>query len=116
MKKLQYVDQQMAFVPQQNEMDIKKGRFSAIHDQGFRANNRTENSTRPCGGENENSSGSSRMDQPNGFYRFTPPSTTLSTSNAIFRHAASSRRFEPRRSLSGSSVVSRSYVDKANFG
>ncbi len=36
------------------------------------------------GGENENSSGSSRLDQPNVSCQSTPPSTTPSTSNAIF--------------------------------
>ena len=56
------------------------------------------------GGENENSSGSSRLDQPNGFWRSTLPSTTPSTSNAIFYPDVFSRRFEPRRSLSGIKV------------
>ena len=58
------------------------------------------------GGENENSSGSNRLDQPNVSCRSTLPSKTPSTSNAIFCHAASSRIFVPRRLLSGSRVAS----------
>ena len=50
---------------------------------------------------NENNSGSIHRDPPNGSFQSTPPSTTLSTSSAIFYPAAFSRRFEPRRSLSG---------------
>ncbi len=54
--------------------------------------------------ENENSSGSSRLDQRNASCRSMPPSRTLSTSNAIYYPAAFLRRFEPRRSLSGIKV------------
>ena len=53
---------------------------------------------------NENNSGSSRRDRPNGFCRSTLPSIMPSTSNAIFYPDVYSRRFEPRRSLSGIKV------------
>jgi len=53
---------------------------------------------------NENNNGSSRRDPPNGSFRSTPPSTTLSMSNAIFYRAASTNSFELRRLLSGSNV------------
>ena len=58
------------------------------------------------GGENENSSGSNRLDQLNASCRSTPPSRTPSTSNAIFCLAPSSRRFGPRRLLSGGRAAS----------
>ena len=60
--------------------------------------------TNRCDDANENNIGSSHRDRPNGSCRSTPPSTTLSTSNAIFYRAAFSRRFEPRRSRSGIKV------------
>jgi len=60
--------------------------------------------TNPCGDANENSSGLSRLDPPNGSCRSTPPSTTPFTSNAILCTAASSNSFEPRHSLSGIKV------------
>ena len=60
--------------------------------------------TSRCDDANENNSGSSRRDRPNGFCRSTLPSTTPSTSNAIFYPDVYSRRFEPRRSLSGTKV------------
>ena len=53
---------------------------------------------------NENNSGSSRRDRPSGFRRSTLPSTTPSTSNAIFYPDVYSRRFGLRRSLSGIKV------------
>ena len=60
--------------------------------------------TSRCGDESENSSGSNRRDQPNGSCRSMPPSTTPSTSNAIFCRAASSSSFELKRLLSGGAV------------
>ena len=53
---------------------------------------------------NENSIGSNRRDPPNGSFQSMPLSTTPSMSNATFYPAASSNRFEPRRSLSGIKV------------
>ena len=70
----------------------------------FMAHTEPKTHTSRCDDANENNSGSSRRDPPNGSWRSTPPSTTLSTSNAIFYPAASSRRFEPRRSRSGIKV------------
>ena len=65
--------------------------------------------------ENENSSGSSRRVPPNAFFRSTPLSTMLFTSNAIFYRAAPSRRFEPRRLPSGGSAASQPDLGRGEF-
>ena len=65
--------------------------------------------------ERENSSGSSRLDQPNGSSRSMPPSRTPSTSNAISFLAPYSRRFGPRRSLSGGRAASQPDPGKGEF-
>jgi hypothetical protein len=57
--------------------------------------------TSPFDGVNENSSGSNQRALPNGSCRSTLPSTTPSTSNAIFYPDASSKNYEPGRSPSG---------------
>ena len=67
------------------------------------------------GGENENSSGSSQLDQLNTSCRSMPPSRTLSTSNAISFLALSSRRFGPRHLSSGARVASQSDSDHDKF-
>ena len=65
--------------------------------------------------ENENSSGSSRRVPPNAFFRSTPLSTMLFTSNAIFYRAAPSRRFEPRRLPSGGNAASQPDLGRGEF-
>jgi transposase-like protein len=52
----------------------------ARHKQDLRKNNRAENSHQPV--RRREFKGSSRPDQPSAFYRYMPPSTTTSTSNA----------------------------------
>jgi transposase-like protein len=68
--------------------------LSARHEQGLRMNspNRFADASARC-------SGSNRPDQSNAFCPFTPPSTTLSTFNAISHPAARSGPSE--RKLSG---------------
>ena len=53
------------------------------------------------GGGSARCSASNRQDQPNDFCRFTPPSKTLSTSNAISPLAAASASSATRRSRHG---------------
>ena len=75
--------------------------LSARHEQGLRKNNRAKNSHQPHGGGSAKCSASNRRDQHNAFYPFTPPSKTLSTSNAISPLAAASASFATRRSRHG---------------
>jgi hypothetical protein len=65
--------------------------------------------------ENENSSGSSRLDQRNASCRSMPPSRTPSTSNAISFLALSSRRFGPKHLRSGGRVASQFDSDHDEF-
>jgi DDE domain len=53
------------------------------------------------GGGSARCSASNRRDQPSAFYPFTPPSKTLSTSNAISPLAVASASFATRRSRHG---------------
>jgi putative transposase len=73
--------------------------LSARHEQGLRMNNRAENSHHRLADASARCSGSNRPDQPNASCPFTPPSTTLSTFNAISHPAARSGPSE--RKLSG---------------
>ncbi len=60
--------------------------------------------TNRCDDAIEDSIGSNHRDPPNGSCQPMRLSTTPSTFNAIFYPAATSRQFEPRRSLSGTKV------------
>ena len=62
--------------------------------------------TSPFDDESDNSSDPSRPGQPNVSWQSTPPFRTPSASNAISCHAASSRRFGPRRLRSGGRAAS----------
>ncbi len=82
-------------------VEIRKERLTAIHDQGLRANNRAENSHQPVRRRERKQQ---RFNSPGSAQRFLSIHAAVynaSTSSAIFYPAAFSRRFEPRRSLSG---------------
>jgi putative transposase len=75
--------------------------LSARHEQGLRMNNRAENSHHRLADASARCSGSNRPDQPNASCPFTPPSTTLSTFNAISHPAARSGPSERKLSAPG---------------
>ena len=89
------------FAPKRITTDKLKSYPVAIR----KANNRAENSHQSVR-RRERKQKRFSQDPPNGSWRSTSPSTTPSTSNAIFYRAASSMNFEPRRLRSGGKVGS----------
>jgi hypothetical protein len=75
--------------------------LSERHEQGFRKNNRAENSISRRDGASARCSASNHPDQPTAFCPLTPPSKTLSTSSAISHPAARTASFEKKLSGRG---------------
>ena len=80
---------------------FRRLRLTCPHEQGFRKNNRAENSHQAVRRRERNYSGSSRLGPPSGFSACTPSSTTPSISNAISSRARRSGCSEPRQRTNG---------------
>jgi len=94
-----------AFVPERLVTDDLRSYSAAVrnlgierrHERGRWKNNRAENSHQPNGGGSARCSGSRARVQPRNFFPHTPPSSILSTSNAISPRLKRTGRYAPRR-------------------
>jgi transposase-like protein len=80
---------------------FRRLRLNCPHDQGLRKTIEPKTRIRRSDDESANCNGLSRLAPPSAFSAYTPPSTTLSTSNAISSHARRCGSFEPRRRTNG---------------